>query len=173
MRGRGRGNGRRIAAAESPDPICPNRGKRIVIAFHVSPRMWVELHELSLARWARQYLKPGGVAYDIGAHVGYTSLLFSSLLKGGSVHAFELVSSTAEYCRETMRVNNITTVHSTMSASARHAQNSCFRSLLTLWGVWRDQLGLPLAPRRSARGSFGSVHRRKPVATADIHESGY
>ena len=64
-------------------PFGPNRGKRIVIAFHVLPRMWVGSDRPSLARWARQYLKPGGVAYDIGAHVRYTSLLFSGLLKGG------------------------------------------------------------------------------------------
>lgn len=37
----------------------------------------------------RAYLRDGMIAFDVGAHVGYLTILFSKLVGSGAVHAFE------------------------------------------------------------------------------------
>ena len=44
--------------------------------------------------------------YDIGAHVGYTCLLFAqNLANTGAVHAFEILPSTAKFLKKTVEAN--------------------------------------------------------------------
>jgi len=51
---------------------------------------WLGTYETNLQLAARQFIQPAMVVYDVGANIGYISLLFASLCgKGGSVHSFE------------------------------------------------------------------------------------
>jgi FkbM family methyltransferase len=55
------------------------------------------LREVELAEWAfyLDYLKPGMIAFDVGAYLGEVTLLFSKLVgPTGRVHSFEPVDTT-------------------------------------------------------------------------------
>jgi FkbM family methyltransferase len=93
-------------------PFGPNKGLKIFISFDISPRMYFGIDEPWIATLAHQHLKPGDVVYDIGAHVGYTTILFRrSIGSSGFVHAFELLPSVATtFFQRTMEVNGFTNV---------------------------------------------------------------
>ena len=93
-------------------PFGPLRGKRIFLSFDISPRMYFGIDEPWVAQLARRHVTPGGIVYDIGAHVGYTCLLFAQQVgKTGAVHAFEIVPSVAnDYLRKTIDANRLTNV---------------------------------------------------------------
>lgn len=93
-------------------PFGPIRGKSICMSFDISPRMFFGIDEPWIARLARTYLRPRDVVYDIGAHIGYTTLLFSHCLKGeGVVHAFEVLPTVAEdLLRKTVEANHLKNV---------------------------------------------------------------
>ena len=68
-------------------------------------QMWVDLREMELQQfydhggysyqiaeddWCRAVLRPGDIVYDVGANVGYNSLVFLSCIGSrGSLHSFE------------------------------------------------------------------------------------
>ncbi len=88
-------------------PFGPIRGEKIFMSFNDGPSMYVGFHELKNLRLAQRYINNGDTVYDVGAHVGYTSLLFSKLVSNdGSVHAFELIPSTANMLTNTIQSAN-------------------------------------------------------------------
>jgi len=89
-------------------PFGPIKGKQIYMSFDLSPRMFFGLYDPWITEVAFQNLMPGSVAYDIGAHVGYTALLFSHILKeSGEVHAFEILPSVANnFLTKTVAANS-------------------------------------------------------------------
>ena len=95
-------------------PFGPNKGLRIYMSFDVSPRMWFGIDEPWVAQSAVEHVRSGGVVYDIGAHIGYTCLLYAQRVGvDGSVHAFEILPYVAEeYLQRTIQANsfgNVTT----------------------------------------------------------------
>jgi FkbM family methyltransferase len=88
-------------------PFGPNKGRKIFMSVDISPRMFFGIDEPWIAQLTRQYVQPGNVVYDIGAHVGYTSLLFAQYVGDvGLVHAFEILPSVAEnFLRKTVLAN--------------------------------------------------------------------
>ena len=93
-------------------PFGPLRGKRIFMRFDFSPRMFFGVNEPWIARLTQEYVAPGDVIYDIGAHIGYTSLLFAQRLAGsGAVHAFEILPSIAEtFLKKTAEANDFANI---------------------------------------------------------------
>lgn len=87
----------------------PNRGKKIFVSYQISPRMLLGLDEPWLAKIAKLNLKKSDIVYDVGAHIGYTSLLFSKYCGVyGKVHAFELLPSVAHHFLEkTVKANHL------------------------------------------------------------------
>jgi FkbM family methyltransferase len=90
-------------------PFGPARGWMIFMSIDVSPRMYFGIDEPWLAKLSTQYIQPGDVVYDIGAHIGYTSLLFVQQVgKTGCVHAFEILPSVAtKYLKRTIDANRL------------------------------------------------------------------
>ena len=90
----------------------PLKGRKIYIRFDFSPRMFFGVDEPSIAKWSEEFVAPGDVIYDIGAHIGYTCLLFAQQLENsGSVHAFEILPSIAEgYLKQTIDANSFTNI---------------------------------------------------------------
>ncbi len=88
-------------------PFGPNKGLKIFMSFDISPRMYFGIDEPWIATLSHQYLKPGDIVYDIGAHVGYTSLVFQRYVgPTGFVHAFEILPSVAtNFYQRTMDSN--------------------------------------------------------------------
>ena len=95
-------------------PFGPIRGRKIYMSPQISLRMWFGVDEPWIARLSKKLLNPGDVVYDLGAHVGYTAILFAHTLQGtGEVHAFEILPSTADHLRKTIEANSFEniTVH--------------------------------------------------------------
>ena len=93
-------------------PFGPIKGRKIFMSPAISLRMWFGVDEPWIARLCKRLLRPSDVVYDIGAHIGYTTLLFAHFLKGtGVVHAFEILPSTADYMRKTVEANNFRNVN--------------------------------------------------------------
>jgi FkbM family methyltransferase len=93
-------------------PFGRASGLLIYMSFDISPRMFLGIDERQVAKWAEQYIKPGDIVFDIGAHIGYTSLIFRRLIREtGIIHAFEILPSVArEYFEKTMSANRFDNV---------------------------------------------------------------
>jgi FkbM family methyltransferase len=64
--------------------------------------------ELKENRWLQSWIKPGMVFFDVGANVGYYSLLLSPLLgPTGSAHGFEPVSQQCERFRRNIELSGL------------------------------------------------------------------
>ena len=94
-------------------PFGPLRGSRICTRPQISLRMYLGIDEPWIAATARDIIGPGDTIYDIGAHIGYTTLLFAKILGGtGSVHAFELLPSTVEkFLTKSVQSNEFKNIH--------------------------------------------------------------
>ncbi len=90
-------------------PFGPNKGMKLFTSFGVSPRMLLGFDETWVAKMAQKHISSGDTVYDVGAHIGYTSLLFAKLVgSAGKVHAFELLPSVAEkYLTKTIKANHL------------------------------------------------------------------
>ncbi len=90
----------------------PIRGMKLFTTFLISPRMMFGFDETWIAKTSYKYIKNGDTVYDLGAHIGYTSLLFSKLVgTNGQVHAFELLPTVAKnYLTKNIEANGITNV---------------------------------------------------------------
>lgn len=92
-------------------PFGPIRGRKIFLSPQISLRMWFGVDEPWIAQLSQELLKPGDVVYDLGAHVGYTTVLFAHFLQGtGEVHAFEILPSTADLLEKTVQSNGFQNV---------------------------------------------------------------
>jgi len=93
-------------------PFGAIKGYNIFTSFNISPRMYFGINEPWIAKLAQKYLKPSDTVFDIGAHIGYTTLLFRHYIGAtGSVHAFEILGSVArDFFQKTMDANNIKNV---------------------------------------------------------------
>lgn len=72
---------------------------------------WLGTYECKVQRVFEQNLKRGGVVFDVGAHVGFYTLL-SSLLVGseGTVYAFEPSPRNILYLKEHLKINRVANV---------------------------------------------------------------
>ena len=74
-------------------------------------QIYFGLYERPLTRHLRKVLRKGSVFYDIGANVGYFTLLASELVGGeGEVHAFEPVPANSELLARNIEQNTIQNV---------------------------------------------------------------
>jgi FkbM family methyltransferase len=71
---------------------------------------WVGHYERHFQRILCQELKPSSVFYDIGANVGFYSLLASGLVKPGTVFSFEPVPRNVAYLRRHVALNRLSNV---------------------------------------------------------------
>jgi len=92
-------------------PFGPIRGRKLFMSPQISPRMWFGIDEPWIAQLCKSQLRQNSVVYDIGAHIGYTTVLFAHYLKGtGAVHAFEILPSTVELLQNTVNANQFQNV---------------------------------------------------------------
>ena len=88
-------------------PFGPLKGRKIFMSPTISLRMFFGIDEPWIARLCKILIRPSDVVYDIGAHIGYTTLLFANFLYStGVVHAFEILPSTADFMSKTVKANN-------------------------------------------------------------------
>jgi FkbM family methyltransferase len=66
------------------------RGARLCLDFSTEREYWLGIYERWLTLAMRRVCTPGMIVYDIGANIGYTSLLFARLVgPHGAIYAFE------------------------------------------------------------------------------------
>ena len=84
-------------------------------------------YEREQTRLFERHLRPGATVLDVGAHVGYYTLL-SSVLVGdaGRVHAFEPNPANAEFLRRHVRINRRSNVQVEQAAVSDRAGTARF-----------------------------------------------
>lgn len=85
----------------------PNFGKKWVFGA-ANIRNWLSLDEKNVQRAFKKHIKKGWVVYDVGAHVGFYTLLASSLVgPEGKVHAFEPLAKNFDHLLKHLRINKV------------------------------------------------------------------
>lgn len=78
-------------------------------------------YELAETLYLQKMLDPGSVCIDIGANIGYYTLLLSQLASLGSVHAFEPIPLTAALLKTNVELNGFQNIHINQCAVADFA----------------------------------------------------
>jgi FkbM family methyltransferase len=69
---------------------------------------WLGTYELDLQAALADWVKPGWVAYDVGANIGYVTLMFSKLVgEKGQVFAFEALPENLTRLRNNLTLNQV------------------------------------------------------------------
>lgn len=71
--------------------------------------------EVSEIKFAKRFIRPEMIVFDIGAHIGYYSVLFADMVENGSghVHCFEPTPSTFRRLQDNIYINRFS--HETVS----------------------------------------------------------
>lgn len=84
----------------------PLQGRKMKLDLQREKDYWLGSYELDLVREFKQQLGDKQVAYDVGANIGYISLVMAELLdEGGKVFSFEAQPTNLERLRENVAVN--------------------------------------------------------------------
>jgi FkbM family methyltransferase len=107
----------------------PAQGVRLLIDPQREKYYWTGAYERPVQRAFESLVRPGAVVWDIGAHIGFFSLLAARLVGvGGVVHAFEPSPSNRERLERTLGLNDEQRVRVHPFAVSRD------RGLLPLYG---------------------------------------
>lgn len=110
----------RLIPRNLPVPVLqgPLRGKRWIVG-SFTHGCWLGSYEYEKQKMVASLVRPGNVVYDIGAHVGFYTLLFAQLVgPSGHVYAFEPNPRNLAYLRTHIKLNhyrNVTLVPSALS----------------------------------------------------------
>lgn len=85
------------------------RGKKWIVGAH-RHACWLGSYETELQKVVAHEVKQGGVFYDVGANVGFYTLLASILVAPGKVFAFEPLPANICYIRNHLALNKVTNV---------------------------------------------------------------
>ncbi len=87
-------------------------GFRITAPRRFLQHFYCQPYEPLLVEWIRSTLRPGDIAVDVGAHVGYLTLCMARLVgRSGSVFSFEPAIENLEYLRGNLQANQVANVH--------------------------------------------------------------
>ena len=83
-------------------------GMRLSLDLHAEKDYWLGTYEPDLQEAIVQLVQPGSVAYDLGANIGYISLLLARRAgAAGRVYAFEALPSNLERLRFNLALNGL------------------------------------------------------------------
>lgn len=109
-----------LIPAKAQIPILQGRlrGKRWIVGSG-QHGCWLGSYEYQKSHLFAQMIKPGSVVYDVGAHVGWYTLLAAVVVGDtGKVFAFEPAPLNMQYLREHLRINTISNVTAVEAAVA-------------------------------------------------------
>jgi len=87
------------------------RGWKILINLKTEKSRWLGTYEPELQAALREFLRPGQTVYDVGANIGYVSLLMARAVgPGGQVFAFEPLPANVERIRHNIAINHLQNV---------------------------------------------------------------
>jgi len=80
----------------------------IVLDMQIDKDYWLGTYEPELQAALREFVKPGAIIYDVGANIGYVSLLLAKAAgETGHVYAFEALPENAERWRRNVELNGM------------------------------------------------------------------
>ena len=87
------------------------KGYKLQLNLKAEKSRWLGTYEPELQAALRDYLRPGQTVYDVGANIGYVSLLMAhNVGPQGRVFAFEALPVNVERIHNNLRLNNISNV---------------------------------------------------------------
>lgn len=85
----------------------PLKGKRALLDMKNEKSRWLGTYEPELVEACRQLIKTGTTIYDVGANIGYVSMIFAEFTgMEGKVLAFEPLPENVQRIRENAQLNN-------------------------------------------------------------------
>lgn len=86
----------------------PLQGYRILLNMKAEKSRWLGTYEPELATVVAELLQPGMVVYDVGANIGYVSLLLAHYAgPQGKVYAFEALPANQDRIRQNITLNRL------------------------------------------------------------------
>ena len=86
------------------------KGFKMVLDLHKEKDYWLGTYEPNLQFAAARFIHPGDVVYDIGANIGYVSLICAKQCgENGKVFAFEPLPENVKRLKENVEVNGLET----------------------------------------------------------------
>jgi FkbM family methyltransferase len=87
----------------------PLRGTHLLLNLYEEKEYWLGTYEPNLQSALTDWIKPGWIIYDVGANIGYISLLISKMIgKEGKVIAFEALPANVERLKANLSMNQET-----------------------------------------------------------------
>jgi len=84
------------------------RGMRLSLDLHAEKDYWLGTYETDLQAAASVFVRPGMTVYDVGANIGYISLIAAKLVGGGGkVFSFEALPDNLKRLRKNIRLNDL------------------------------------------------------------------
>jgi FkbM family methyltransferase len=86
----------------------PAAGCQMYLNLQSEKDYWLGTYEIDLSKALVEWGKPGMVAYDLGANIGYISLIMAITVgAGGQVFAFEALPENLERLKHNIAINNL------------------------------------------------------------------
>ena len=83
-------------------------GYTILLDMQIDKDYWLGTYEPELQAALRELIQPGAIIYDVGANIGYVSLLLAKAAgQTGHVYAFEALPGNAEQWRRNVALNGM------------------------------------------------------------------
>jgi len=84
-------------------------GMPMLLDLHTEKDNWLGTYEPGMQSALGELIKPGMIAYDVGANIGYITLLLAKLVgPQGKVYAFEALPDNVERLRRNVELNGFT-----------------------------------------------------------------
>jgi FkbM family methyltransferase len=104
----------------------PGRGLRWIVRSY-NHGCWLGSYEFEKQAILSEIVRPGDVVYDVGAHVGYFSIIFAKLVGAtGSVYAFEPMRENYDFILQHVAINKLSNVKATCAGIAASSGTACF-----------------------------------------------
>lgn len=103
------------------------KGKWLYLDLQKEKDYWLGTYEVDLQETIRTYIKPGMVVYDVGANIGYISLLLNQHVgTNGHIFSFEALPANIKRLQQNIEANqaerSITVVPAAVTASSQPVQ---------------------------------------------------
>lgn len=87
------------------------QGARLLLDLQTEKDYWLGSYEIDLQAAIRDWVKPGMVVYDVGANIGYISIMMARQAgHAGQVFAFEPLPANIERLRKNVELNGLESV---------------------------------------------------------------
>jgi len=135
------------------------------------------LHEPAVLEWLSAHLRTGGVFYDVGAHIGFTSLVAATLVgNDGQVYAFEADPGNCSRIADHIRINNLPRIELVPMAAwseckSVHFHRAAEQSSRNMGSVIEEPNCIPdelVRVEAITLDSFAEAHRRPAIVKIDV-----